>query len=250
MIRGALHQAGVGAEKTFRWRGGEVTRIEGFTDAVFAFAITLLVVSLEVPATFAELMQAMRGFPAFAVCFWILMSIWYNHYLFFRRYGIQDGYSLVLNAVLIFLVLFYVYPLKFLWTTVFGGIFGISTGRLHAGAGPIIGAGDVTVLFLVYNVGFMAVWSDFALLYLHALRRRSILQLDPVEVLHTKESLYAFLVNISVALLSSLVAVAGGARLTWLAGSCYFLIGPARTVLGRRMGAARRRLLAAQNTPS
>jgi hypothetical protein len=40
-------------EPHFRWRGGEITRLESFTDAVFslchnfAFAITLLVVSLK-----------------------------------------------------------------------------------------------------------------------------------------------------------------------------------------------------------
>src|SRR5262249_84666 len=54
-------------EPHFRWRGGEITRLEGFTDAVFAFAVTLLVVSLEVPQTFEEPILAMKGFVAFAI---------------------------------------------------------------------------------------------------------------------------------------------------------------------------------------
>src|SRR6266536_5396112 len=86
----------------------EVSRVEGFSDAVFAFAVTLLVVSLEVPHTFEELMDAMRGFPAFALCFAMLSQVWFHHYRYFRRYGLQDTFTVVLNGVLLFVVLFYV----------------------------------------------------------------------------------------------------------------------------------------------
>src|SRR5438445_9944750 len=87
-------------EPHFRWRGAEITRLEGFTDAVFAFAVTLLVVSLEVPKTFHELMEAMRGFAAFGICFAILANVWFNHYRFFRRYGLQNPWAVFLNCVL------------------------------------------------------------------------------------------------------------------------------------------------------
>ena len=75
----------------FRMRGSEVTRLESFADAVFAFALTLIVVLLEVPKTFADLISTMRGFPAFAVCFLMLTTIWNTHHKFSRRYGLDDG---------------------------------------------------------------------------------------------------------------------------------------------------------------
>src|SRR6476659_5088671 len=100
----------------FRWRGHEISRIEGLSDAVFAFAITLLVVSLEVPKTFDELAETMHGFGAFLISFMLLFFVWFNQYKFFRRYGLRDTITVVLNAALLFVVLFYVYPLKFLFT--------------------------------------------------------------------------------------------------------------------------------------
>src|SRR6266436_400666 len=116
MLRKKLIDKSVGDNKKFRWRGHEISRIEGLSDAVFAFAVTLLVVSLEVPKTFDELMAVMRGFGAFAICFALLIVVWFNQYKFFRRYGLQDNLTIVLNTALLFVVLFYVYPLKFVFT--------------------------------------------------------------------------------------------------------------------------------------
>src|SRR3984893_5354308 len=115
----AAHRPTIVPEKYFRWRAGEITRLEAFCDVIFGFAITLLVVSLEVPHSYAELMADLRGFFPFAVCFAQLVLIWRTHYKFSRRYGLQDDYTLLLNVVLLFLVLFYVYPLKFVFTTLF-----------------------------------------------------------------------------------------------------------------------------------
>jgi hypothetical protein len=74
----------------FRMRGREVTRLESFADAIFAFALTLLIVSLEAPKSFADLIGTMRGFPAFAVCFVMLATIWNTQYKFSRRFRL-DG---------------------------------------------------------------------------------------------------------------------------------------------------------------
>ena len=71
----------------FRWRSHEITRVEGFSDAVFGFAVTLLIVSLEVPHTSGELLATMRGFGAFVVTFMMLAGLWYSQFTFFRRYG-------------------------------------------------------------------------------------------------------------------------------------------------------------------
>jgi hypothetical protein len=86
----------------FRLRGQEVTRLESFSDAVFGFALTLLVVSLDVPKTFTDLVTTMRGFPAFALCFLFLALIWNGHYKYCRRYGMDDGTSRFLTCVMLF----------------------------------------------------------------------------------------------------------------------------------------------------
>lgn len=116
-------------------RTHEISRLEGFSDAVFGFALTLLVVSLEVPRSYAELMALMSGFVSFACCFALLLWLWYEHNTFFRRYGLQDGVTIVLNGCLLFTVLFYVYPLKFMFDSMFArwmpGRHGLVQMELH-----------------------------------------------------------------------------------------------------------------------
>src|SRR5215813_6803567 len=176
MIREKLIDKRVGDDRKFRWRSLEVSRTEGLSDAVFGFAITLLVVSLEVPKTFAELMQTMRGFGAFAISFTLLFIVWYNQYKFFRRYGLQDNITMLLNAVLLFVVLFYVYPLKF--------VFSLMVNRFTGGQGDfrlpdgtighmVESNGQIGKLMLIFGAGYVAVFGVFVLLYWHAYRKRA-----------------------------------------------------------------------------
>lgn len=235
MVRERLKERGVGASE-FRWRGNEITRIEGFTDAVFAFAVTLLVVSLEVPETFDELLAAMRGFFAFAICFWVLLTIWYNHYIFFRRYGLQDLPTTILNGILLFVVLFYVYPLKFLFTLFIGQIFG------QEGVQDMIRPEQVPTLFVIYGLGFLAISLVSAALYFYAYRKRHELGLNPLEQFDTTANIQTSLVRGGVALLSVLIALIVGTRGASLAGWAYFLLAPALTIDGMLSGRRRREL--------
>jgi hypothetical protein len=109
MIREHLIKAHPERDGAFRWRGDGVSRIEGLSDAVFGFAITLLVVSLGVPKSFDELVRMIAGFPAFVAAAGLLVMVWLAQYRFFRRYGLEDARTIFLNVVLLCLVVFFVY---------------------------------------------------------------------------------------------------------------------------------------------
>jgi uncharacterized membrane protein len=95
-------------EEHFRWRGGDVSRLESLSDAVFAIALSLLVLSLQVPATSEQLIGLFWQIPAFALCFAFLIWIWNIHFHFHRRFGFEDATTVALNGLLLFCVVFYV----------------------------------------------------------------------------------------------------------------------------------------------
>jgi len=236
MIRELAGHQLVPPEKNFRWRGGEITRLEGFTDAVFAFAVTLLVVSLEVPHTYTELVAAMKGFFAFAICFTMLTQVWYYHYIYFRRYGLQTTYVVVLNAALLFVVLFYVYPLKFLFTLVVGGLTNGLTVPHEQLEHMFSSAQQVPALMVIYSVGFMAVCVLFALLYHYAYSKRVELELNEYEALRTIHAVFFQLGFAVVAVLVIATALLLPVRYAGFAGLLYTLNGVLGFALGSTLG--------------
>lgn len=198
----AGHQL-VPPEKHFRWRGGEITRLEGFTDAVFAFAVTLLIVSLEVPHNFSQLELTMRGFFAFAICFGLLAHLWHLHYIYSRRYGLQTTYSVFLNLVLLFVVLFYVFPLKFMFALTIGNLFR-ANGEPHTSP---IELNQVPILVVIFSLGYAAVFSIFTLLYQYAYSKRRELLLNEYESLRTLHDLLSFAVVAGIGVLVAVTAV-------------------------------------------
>jgi len=224
MFRKHLISSRASGEPGFHWRGAEVTRLEGFTDAVFAFAVTLLVVSLEVPKTFPELLLAMHGFFAFGVCFALLAYVWYQHYRFFRRYALENPWVVFLNCALLFFVLFYVYPLKFLFTAMFDR--------------SEVEASETRALFTIWSLGFAAVFTVFTLLYLHAWRIRAQLELTPLETMRTRVGLWDQLALALVALLSTALARTMPDRYVESAGYIYYIVPIyftiAHSIAGRR----------------
>jgi hypothetical protein len=120
----------------------------------------------------------MRGFVTFAICFALLAQVWYDQNIFFRRYGLQDLYATFLNLVLLFTVLFYVYPLKFMFTVTVSEVAGIvPPGNVETMLEPWQAPG----MLIVFGAGYLAVSLVSMLLHLHAWSLRNKLDLNDFE---------------------------------------------------------------------
>jgi hypothetical protein len=178
----------------------------------------------------------MKGFFAFAICFAMLVQVWYYHYLYSRRYGLQTTYTIVLNAVLLFVVLFYVYPLKFLFTLVVGGLTNgltLSHGQLeHMFSSPE----QVPALMVIYSLGYTAVCLLFALLYRYAYSKRSELQLSEYERLRTLHAIFFQLGFAGVGVLVIVTALLLPVQRAGYAGILYSLNGVVGFAFGSVLG--------------
>ena len=134
--------------------------------------------------------------------------IWFNQYKFFRRYGLQDNMTVCLNAALLFVVLFYVYPLKFLFSYLVNAATGghgevrLPNGNVEA----MVEGNQMATLMLIFGVGYVAIFAVFILLHLHAYRQRFVLELNELELFDTRNSIQESALNCAIGLLSIFIA--------------------------------------------
>ena len=207
----------------FRQRGVEMTRLETFADAAFAFAVTLLVVAGgdTVPASFEEMMLAMKQVPAFAASFANIMLFWYAHHRWSRRFGLVGPGSVLLTLLLIFVMLIYVYPLK----AIYSGAFDFFTGGYLASYFELRSVADLRDMFIIFGAGYAALSGVIVLLNRHALGKSEALSLTAFERFETVTEVQHWLINMSVPLISIGLAIVMPDGLVVVAGLCYFLFG-------------------------
>jgi len=139
----------------------ETDRVDNFTDAAFAFAVTLMVVGAGGSAADGGTLEsAIAAMPSFAIGFAIIAMFWWSHVRWRRLRGIGDGRSLLLTLLLVFTVLIYIVPLRAMATSFAALLTGDVDGY----------RGNLGRLFAIYGVGFTAMSAVTAALFHDALR--------------------------------------------------------------------------------
>lgn len=203
-------------------RGENMTRIETFVDAAFAFVFTMLVISIDViPRTPQELLVLSRDIPAFLLSASAIGSIWVAHTTWSRTFGLQDRLTLFLSLGLVMLVLIFVYPIKLMIQLTVNYL---SRGYLGAELGEME-LSDVADLFVYFALGLMALSGIIICLYQNSLWHRDELVLSDYEIFFCKRTTGVWLVVAATALLSCLGTLIFGDSSVPGAGLVYLALG-------------------------
>jgi len=247
MLRDSLKNHMIGMNPDFRHRGMEPGRMENFSDAVFALAITLLLISTSPPTNFDQIRRFVWEIIPFTLCILFIILIWHEHFTFYFRYGLRNTKVLVLNSIFLVIVLFYVYPLKFLTKLILLPIAMLFNRKaLQSEMFGMIKGTDMPDLMIIYGLGAFSVFGVLALMYRYAYKQADALELNEIERFDTKAKITTNKLMAVVPLISVVIAIVfhwhwvGG----MLSGFAYFLYTPVMFIFGRRTTKAREALLA------
>ena len=203
----------------FRLRGIEMTRLETFIDAAFAFAVTMTVIASErVPDDIDTLLAAFRNVPAFLASVAVLGIFWRGHWLWSRRFGLEDGASILISWTLLATILIYIYPLK----AIFGSMFNLLSGGTLGQPLGMRTIEQARSLFSIYAIGFTALAAEILLLYRRAWKLRDALKLNARERLLTRDEILGWSIPLSVGIVAFVLALTLPAnRISW-SGWIYF----------------------------
>ncbi len=200
----------------------EIFRVEALSDAVFAFSVSLLIISLEVPNTFEELKATIHNFVPFFATVALVFFFWYLQNEYFRNYGLNDGKVVFLNLALLALILFYAFPLKFLFTLLLSWFTGISFfSEVPKEGESILTQEQFPELIVFFSIGYAIIWFIFYLLYHHTFKKRKVLELTAVETAYLSNQRIDALVQVAIGLLSMVFSLL---RLPLISGLCFFLL--------------------------
>ncbi len=170
-------------------------RLDNFTDAAFAFAVSLLVIGgAGAPQDFDQLIGALGDIPAFAFGFAIVVMFWLAQVRWRRIRGDGDVRSVMLTLLLVFLVLIYIQPLRGM---------AAATGLWFTGQGAGF-QGSLSGLFAVYGTGFVAMSLTMAALFSEALRNP---ELDSAGRANVRGERAIFLILAATGLASILISM-------------------------------------------
>lgn len=207
----------------FKMRGESMTRIETFVAAAFAFAVTMMVISVgSLPSNMQEFITATKEIPAFSASCAVIIWIWHTHASWSRRYGLEDGGSIFLSSVLIVLVLVYIYPLRLMLQ----GLFHVISDGYFPSGFKFNTFWEVRFMFAFYALGFILLSFNFMGLFAYANYKKVRLNLSPVEQFDTKTELINWTGVAAVAILSLLIAITASQTMIGFSGYVFFSLFP------------------------
>ncbi|WP_088342339.1 TMEM175 family protein [Robiginitalea sediminis] len=184
------------------------SRLQAFSDGVFAFAATLMVVSFDLNSGVRVLLSQWADLVAFGVSFFVLVALWVVHYNYFRRSGYVDYWIITFNSLLLFVVLYYVFPLKSLVKSWLG-----EEGLTRQGLAD---------LFQLYSIGFALIFLCYSLMYFRAFKKERGLDRGMTLLFYARH----FFIYVLMGLASVLLSFLGAGLEYGLPGFVYALLGP------------------------